>query len=76
MKRLYVPLPDKSGRRQLMNILLKTSPSSLTAEDVEGIVDSTEGKRRAGSLLPQVQYLRRTDWLVDGWLSLLSLTAF
>ena len=44
MKRLYVPLPDKSGRRQLMNILLKTSPSSLTAEDVEEIVDSTDGE--------------------------------
>eukprot|EP00752_Nemacystus_decipiens_P011606 g10305.t2 len=43
VKRLYVPLPDKSGRRQLMNILLKTSPSSLTAEDVEEIVDSTDG---------------------------------
>ncbi|CBJ31305.1 putative; AAA family ATP ase [Ectocarpus siliculosus] len=43
VKRLYVPLPDKSGRRQLMNILLKTSVSSLTAEDVETVVEGTEG---------------------------------
>ncbi|CAN0502006.1 unnamed protein product, partial [Laminaria digitata] len=43
VKRLYVPLPDKNGRRQLMNILLNTSPSSLTPEDVEQVVDGTEG---------------------------------
>ena len=43
VKRLYVPLPNKSGRRQLMNILLKTSPSSLTPKDVEEVVDKTEG---------------------------------
>ncbi|CAB1100322.1 unnamed protein product [Ectocarpus sp. CCAP 1310/34] len=43
VKRLYVPLPDKTGRRQLMNILLKTSVSSLTAEDVETVVEGTEG---------------------------------
>ncbi|CAN0501994.1 unnamed protein product, partial [Laminaria digitata] len=29
VKRLYVPLPDKNGRRQLMNILLKTSPKDV-----------------------------------------------
>lgn len=44
VKRLYVPLPDKSGRRQLMNILLKTSPSSLTPADVEEVVENTEGE--------------------------------
>ncbi|CAN0505052.1 unnamed protein product, partial [Ectocarpus sp. 12 AP-2014] len=43
VKRLYVPLPDESGRRQLMNILLKTSINSLTAEDVETVVEGTEG---------------------------------
>ena len=44
MKRLYVPLPDKSGRRQLINILLKTNVNNLTPRDVEEIVEGTEGK--------------------------------
>lgn len=43
MKRLYVPLPDESGRRQLMNILLKTSVNRLTQEDVEEVVQHTKG---------------------------------
>lgn len=53
MKRLYVPLPDKSGRRQLMNILLKTSVSSLTPEDVEEVVEGTEGIRTEAFALEQ-----------------------
>ncbi|CAM9484003.1 unnamed protein product [Ascophyllum nodosum] len=43
VKRLYVPLPDKSGRRQLINILLKTSVNNLTPRDVEEVVEGTEG---------------------------------
>ncbi len=49
VKRLYVPLPDKPGRRQLMNILLKTSPSSLTPADIEEVVEKTEGRRSVWS---------------------------
>lgn len=39
-----MPLPDKSCRSQLMNILLETIANRLTAEDAEEIVDCTEGK--------------------------------
>lgn len=45
VKRLYVPLPDRSGRRQLMDILLKSSAHELSSADIEAIVDGTDGER-------------------------------
>lgn len=43
VKRLYVPLPDDSGRRQLMSILLKTIANNLSPHDIEEIVEGTKG---------------------------------
>ena len=63
MKRLYVPLPDKSGRRQLINILLKTNVNNLTPRDVEEVVEGTEGKylfsfvALAGRLFSSILYV-------------------
>lgn len=43
VKRLYIPLPDKKARKQLINILLNEEPHELTDNDIDYIVESTEG---------------------------------
>lgn len=43
-QQVYVPLPDESARRELINILVNAVASSLTAEDVEEVAQDTEGK--------------------------------
>lgn len=40
VKRLYVPLPDKEGRKQLISRLLANQPNSLTITDLD---EKTEG---------------------------------
>ena len=42
-KRLYIPLPDKYGRRQLIKILLKKDKHNLTENDIEILVNKTNG---------------------------------
>ncbi|RYH12580.1 ATP-binding protein [archaeon] len=43
VKRIYIPLPDDESRRDLLNTLLKGVEHSLTHQDVEQIVGSTDG---------------------------------
>lgn len=43
--RLYVPLPDTTGRRQLITSALRALGNNLTADNVEETVEDTEGKR-------------------------------
>ncbi|KAI8318890.1 AAA-domain-containing protein [Martensiomyces pterosporus] len=42
-KRLYVPLPDRSGRRTIVTNLLRRQVHSLTDEQLETICDRTDG---------------------------------
>ncbi|KAJ1727312.1 Fidgetin-like protein 1 [Coemansia biformis] len=42
-KRLYVPLPDRSGRRTIVANLLRKQTHSLTDDQLELICDRTEG---------------------------------
>lgn len=41
VKRLYVPLPDTSARKQLLNILLKNEKSNLNDNEIDEIVTMT-----------------------------------
>ena len=43
VKRIYVPLPDNDGRRQLLQKLLADQVHSLRQEDVDMLVESTSG---------------------------------
>ena len=44
VKRIYIPLPDKAGRRQLVsNLLGKCDGHALTASDVTSLVVQTKG---------------------------------
>jgi katanin p60 ATPase-containing subunit A1 len=44
-KRIYIPLPDKDGRKQLFELYLKNQPSIILADDVnlDEVVQMTEG---------------------------------
>lgn len=43
VKRIYIPLPDIAGRKQLLQGLLKGNKHCLTMEDVEELAARTEG---------------------------------
>lgn len=43
VKRLYIPLPDAEARRQITTHLLRDQKFSLSADDIEVIVDRTRG---------------------------------
>ena len=43
VKRLYVPLPGPEARRQIVRSLMKGEKNVLNEEDVERIVDATDG---------------------------------
>lgn len=47
VKRLYIPLPDELGRKQLVETLLKGdkngAPTNLVEEDIQKIVERTQG---------------------------------
>lgn len=42
-KRLYIPLPDECGRRELLCKLLAKCPNDLSKEDIDEIVTLTDG---------------------------------
>ena len=42
-KRIYIPLPDKQARRELFHIHLNSFPLCLTAEELEKVVEKSEG---------------------------------
>lgn len=43
VKRIYIPLPDVAGRRQLFSTLLRDSKHDLRAEDLDRLVEGTAG---------------------------------
>eukprot|EP01134_Creolimax_fragrantissima_P004400 CFRG4400T1 len=43
VKRLYIPLPDEEGRKQLFDIVLSKQAHSLTQEELRVLVGKTEG---------------------------------
>lgn len=43
VKRLYVPLPEREGRKQLIGRLLAQQPNSLTITDLDVLGEKTEG---------------------------------
>lgn len=43
VKRVYIPLPDPPARTELVKNLLRKQDNSLTAEDVERVVQQTNG---------------------------------
>lgn len=43
VKRLYIPLPDKDTRKQMMTLLLKKEEHNLKDSDVDEICVKTEG---------------------------------
>eukprot|EP00039_Didymoeca_costata_P004799 m.76171 g.76171 ORF g.76171 m.76171 type:complete len:580 (+) comp12545_c0_seq8:279-2018(+) len=51
-KRLYIPLPDKTGRTQLITRLLKGPSHVLSEKDIEFVVNETDGY--SGSDLSQL----------------------
>ena len=44
VKRLYIPLPDASARRQIVTNLMKEQPFFLSDEEMEDICLKSEGK--------------------------------
>ena len=44
VKRLYIPLPDASARRQIVTNLMKEQPYFLSDEEMEDICSKSEGK--------------------------------
>jgi SpoVK/Ycf46/Vps4 family AAA+-type ATPase len=43
VKRIYIPLPDPAGRKQLLQRLLSDNLHSLTPQDVDYLANKTEG---------------------------------
>jgi len=43
VKRIYIPLPDYEGRKQLILTLLKHNENELTERDLEALVERTDG---------------------------------
>lgn len=43
MKRLYIPLPELKARVQILNNLLKTERTEITAEEIQRVGELTEG---------------------------------
>ena len=44
MRRLYIPLPDKNARRQIViNLLSKDQTHTLSEDDLDQICDMTKG---------------------------------
>lgn len=43
VKRIYIPLPDVAGRKQLLITLLASSNNQLNSTDLEELIDKTEG---------------------------------
>jgi SpoVK/Ycf46/Vps4 family AAA+-type ATPase len=43
VKRIYIPLPDKSGRQQLFETLLRKENHNLDNRDIETLVNKTQG---------------------------------
>lgn len=58
-KRLYVPLPDQTGRVEMMENLLKRESHSLTPGDIQAIAERTEGRHVV--LLWSERYGRMAD---------------
>ena len=44
VKRLYIPLPDLEGRKQIIFNLMRKQPCDLTDFDIEKISELTDGK--------------------------------
>jgi SpoVK/Ycf46/Vps4 family AAA+-type ATPase len=58
VKRLYVPLPDRLARRQIVNKLMSKQKHCLSESDLCTISDETEGKK--ATILPiNIQHLAR-----------------
>jgi SpoVK/Ycf46/Vps4 family AAA+-type ATPase len=43
VKRIYIPLPDPESRRQLLGMLLGSVKHGLSEEEVEALVQQTDG---------------------------------
>jgi hypothetical protein len=44
VRKLLIPLPEKKGRREILNNLMETTTYSLTESDFDEIAELTEGK--------------------------------
>lgn len=42
-RRIYIPLPDSETRKSLIELLLKKAPHSITSDQIEEIVEITDG---------------------------------
>ena len=42
-RRIYIPLPDAETRRSLIDLLLKKAPHTITSDQIEEIVELTDG---------------------------------
>lgn len=42
-RRIYIPLPDAETRKSLIELLLKKAPHSITSDQIEEIVEITDG---------------------------------
>lgn len=45
VKKLYIPLPEFVGRKQIIINLMKTQPCNLTEQEIDRISELTEGIR-------------------------------
>jgi len=43
VKRLYVPLPQRDARKQIVELLMSRQPNSLNADQFTAVCDRTEG---------------------------------
>jgi len=43
VKRLYIPLPEREARKQIMLLLMAKQSHSLATADFENICDQTDG---------------------------------
>ena len=44
VKRLYVPLPEREARKQIMLLLMSTQSHALNPQNFDDICDQTDGK--------------------------------
>lgn len=44
VKKLYVPLPDKQGRLEILHSLLSKQTNNLTSNQINEVCDKTAGK--------------------------------
>ena len=43
VKRLYIPLPEREARKQIIGLLMSQQSNALTEDDFDNICDKTDG---------------------------------